>query len=608
MASTILTGNDFLTNSNLALVGQDGNVSINRVRSNDYDVALVSRDAFDFTTGNKSVRFVFSVAPYTTAARPGVFGAGAVGRFASLVDDGTSIEWKGDTFSSPCPGTPDCQTMTKYQCNKYYSADASSSHSIVKTGQCFGTSGDNTHGQLDLTTVETIEGIACGNGFTVIMRNTGVVEVIGNDQGGDIVVPASCVTFDENDRPVSIVAGEDFFVVLKRDGTVVSVGSILTTAFSTIEETIVEMSAGSNFVVLLSLSGQIFSIGGAGANGELTPPSIKALKVSASANRAVILAENGNVYEWGEGLADVQQVQSIPSGSQVIDVIAGESFSMAVLKDRSVVISGSVPAYLSDITGEKSGNAESISEMDDAYDMFPMLRNITGVNIMAGVQEDNLDSTYHKYVAPDNTVKPIVVGRDGFSSVFTGIRGGFKGAIIAKTDNGGDMCFDLRGSEYDPYTATGHLPISTDFITSNAAEKYEVIISFSPFGKMIKFRKVSGEYAQDMPFKHLSVEETGYSAGRVALYVRNAKDFVLDFAEVTDEINASILPADILYRDMDTAVLHTQAAELVVDLADAVETIGDAVTKSSETVRSLNANYKQNLADIFSRLETLEAN
>ncbi len=607
MASTILTGSDFVTNSNSVQVGQDGDVVVDNIRSNDYDVAIVSRDAFDFTTGNKSVRFVFSAAPYTTAARAGIFGAGALGRFAAIVDNGTDVEWKGDTFSSSCPGVPDYTTISAYQSKKFYGVDASSSHTVVKTGQCIGTSGDNTHGQLDVVSPETIEDVACGNGFTVIMRNTGVVELIGDDQGGTITVPASCVTFNENNRPIQVVAGEDFLAVLKRDGSIEASGSITTTNFSALEDTITSISAGSLHVTALALNGTLYGYGD-DTNGQIQVPSIKSLKVTSSVNRNAILAEDGNVYEWGEGISGIQPVSSIPSEAQVIDVIAGESFTIAVLKDRTFVVAGTVPIYLDTISPEKSGGQVSVAEIDDAYDVFPMLRDITGLNIMAGVQEDNLDSSYHKYVAPDSSIKPIIVGRDGSDSIFTGIRGAFKGAIVAKVSNGGDMCFDLRGSDYDPFTSSGHLPISTNFITSDENEKYEVIITFSPFGKIIKFRKLSGEYAQEMPFKHLSIEETGYSAGRVALYLRNAKDFVLDFAEVTDELDAALLPPEILYRDIDTAVLHTKAAEMVVDISDAVETIGDAVKLSSESIRALSANYKSNLSAIFSRLETLEGN
>ena len=607
MASTLLTGSDFVTNSNLVQVGQDGDIVVDNVRSNDYDVAIVSRDAFDFTTGNKSVRFVFSVAPYTTAARAGVFGAGSVGRFAAIVDNGITTEWKGDTFSSACPGAPDCVTLSAYQCTKFYSVDASSTHTVVKTGQCIGTSGDNTNGQLDIASPETVESVACGNGFTAVMRSTGIVELIGDDHDGLIVVPASWTTFNDNTRPIEIVAGEDFIAILKRDGSIEAIGSISTDNFSALSETIVSISAGSLHLVATSLNGSMFGFGD-NTHGQITVPSHKALKVSCSVNRTTMLAEDGSVYEWGESLSGTQTVTSIPAGSQVVDVIAGESFSLAVIKDRTVFVSGTVPAYLADITGNKIGSATSVTEMDDAYDFFPMLRDITGVNILAGVQEDNLDSTYHKYIASDSSVKPIITGRDGYNTVFTGIRGAFKGAILAKVDNGGDMCFDLKGSDYDPFTSTGHLPISTNFITSDVNEKYEIVITFSPFGKIIKFRKLSGEYAQEMPFKHLSVEETGYSAGRVALYLRNAKDFVLDFAEVTDELDAALLPAEIIYRDIDTAVLHTKAAEMVIDIGDAVEAVADISKASAATIRELNSNYKASMSDIFSRLETLEGN
>lgn len=605
MSSILLQGNDFISNSNFVQTDQKGNVVIDSVRSNDYNVAIVSRDAFDFTTGNKSVRFVFSAAPYTTAARKGLYGAGSKGRFAAIVDDGKTVEWKGDTFSSSCQGTPDCTVMSEYDCSRYYSVDASSTHTIVKTGNCIGTSGDNTNKQLDISSPETVESIACGNGFSMILRNTGVVELIGDDKGGDLVVPDSCKDFSENVRPIQVVAGEDFFTVLKRDGSLESVGSIKTDDIK-VEEPIVGISSGDKHILVVSLNGTVYAFGD-NSSKQAENPQKKALKISAASNRSTMLGEDGFVYEWGESISNIQKVTSIPANVQVIDVIAGESFTIAVIKDRTLVISGSLPSYLDDISGEKIGNAKSVEAMDDAYDYFPMLKDITGINIMAGVQEDNLDSSYHLFKAKDGSNKPIVVGRDGYKSIFTGMKGAFKGTILAKIDNGDDMCFDLKGSEYNPFTATGHLPVSSDFITSNAGEKYEVIITFSPFGKVIRFRKTSGEYIQDVPFKYLSVEETGYSSGRVALYLRNAKDFILDYAEVTDEMNAELLPPEIVYRDIDTAVLHTKAAEMVVDISDAVESSSTLAKLSSVSIKKLNEDYKTNLKDIFSRLEKLES-
>jgi len=598
MGSTLLTGNDFVTNSNLAQVTQDGGISIDNTRSGDYDVAIVSRDAFDFTSGNKSVRLVFSASPYTTAARSGLFGAGAAGRFAALVDNGTSVEWKGDTFSSSCEGAPDCLSMSKYQCDKFYGADASSTHSVVKTGTCIGTSGDNTYGQLDILSPETVEMVACGDGYTVVMRVGGAVEMYGDDHSGTIAIPDSCVNFDENDRPISIASGESFVSILKRDGTIETTGSLDTSGINHVS---VAITAGEDYLITTELNGTLHGSG-------TTVPSQKSLKVSSGANRNVMLAEDGKVYQWGSGISGTEEVTSIPAGSQPIDVIAGETFSIVVLKDRSIVVVGTAPAYLDDIVGNKIGDSRSTSSSDDTYDMFPMLRDITGINIMGGIQNDSLDQTYHKYTAADGSVEPIIVGRDGYDTVFTGIRGAIKGAILAKVDNGGDMCFDLKGSDYNPYTATGHMPVSESFITSDENEKYEMIISFGPFGKTLRFRKINGDFAQDAPFKHLSIEETGYSAGRVALYIRNAKDFTLHYAEVTDELDASLLPPEVVYRDMDTALLHTKAAEMVIDISDAVQTVSDLSKKTSETVRALNADYKQKMADIFTRLETLEEN
>jgi hypothetical protein len=607
MASTLLTGNDFVSNTNMVQVGQNGELSVDSARDSDYTVGIVSRDAFDFTSGNKSVRFVFGVSPDTTAARKGVYGKGIPGKFLAVVDNGSIVEWTGDSFDSTCPGAPNCDVLNQYACSTFYHADASSTHSIVKTGQVLGFAGDNSNGQITISTPETVESFACGENFTLVMRLDGTLEFIGDDHDGNISIPTECVTFNENNRPISVVAGEQFIAILTRDGVIHISGDGMAGTIDTDGEPIVQISAGEGHVVALTLSGNIYGEGN-NSFGQSVDQAKKALKISASSNRSAMLCTDGKTYHWGEGISGTEECGSVPADSIIIDVIAGESFTVSVLKDRSIVVSGSTPSYMSDIVSNKIGDKRTATDTNDAYDMFPMLRDITGFNAFFGIQNDMLDQTFQLYTTSNNETKPIVIGRDSYQSVFQGLRGGFKGTILAKVDNMGDVCFDLTGSDYDPFSSSGHLPVSTNFITDDGLEKYEVIVSFGPLGKVIKFRKISGEYWSEMPFKHISIEETGFSAGRVAMYIRNARDFTLYYAEVTDELDTGLLPAEILYRDMDTAVLHTKAAELVVDIADAVETISDGVKKNADTILSLNSDYKTRLSDIFARLEALEGN
>jgi len=604
MASTLLTGNDFVSNSNLAHVGQNGEVTVDVARDNDYTIGIVSRDAFDFTTGNKSARFVFSVAPNTTAARRGIFGAASAGKFIALIDDGQSVEWSGDTFDNACPGTPDCATMNQYACSTFYMADTSSTHSIVKTGQSIGVAGNNDNGEITISSPETVESFGCGNGFTIIMRNDGSVELIGDDHNGDISIPQSAIDFNDTNRPIMVSAGEDFIAILSKDGTVSISGSGYPNTIDSEGIPIVAISAGSSHLAALTLTGGVLFAGDS-SFGQSSDVPFKALKISAGANRTAILGEDGKTYSMGEGVSGIQENTDVPAGSVVVDVIAGDGFTVSVLKTRDFIVSGTSPSYISDMSGKKIGDKRTVNDVSDAYDMFPMLRDITGFNAFFGVQNDQLDQTFNMFTDGVNS-QPVVVGRDGYQSIFQGLRGGFKGTILSKVDDYGDVCFDLTGSEYDPFSSSGHLPVSTEFITSSESEKYEVIVSFGPFGKVIKFRKVNGGYWTEMPFKHISIEETGYQAGRLAIYIRNAKDFVLHYAEVTDELDTALLPPEIVYRDIDTAVLHTKAAELVVDMADAIETVSDGVKKNSDKILELNTNYREKLADIFARLETLE--
>ncbi len=600
MASTILTGSDFVANDDRVQVDGEGRIFVDNISSSDYLVAAVSRDAFDFTTGNKSAKFVFTASPYTPASRRGVYASGEGSRFVYLVNDDSTVSWEGLTLTNTCPGTPDCMALSAMECEYYYGAAVSSSHSIIKTGSCIGTDGANSYGELDVVSPETVKQYAAGLSFTAILRESGLVEVIGDDQAGTIVVPVSISTFDEETKPISIVAGEDFVAVLRRNGVISAFGSISGDDLSGNLSTAI--TAGTDFIIATALDGTMSSFG-----ETFDVPAGKILKVSASSSRAVALLEDGSVVEWGQGLTGFVVVTSNPADSIIIDVMSGDSFSISILNDGTAVISGTAPSYLDPLLAGTSGGLSVNREMSDDYDYFPMLRDKNGINIAFGIQNDAIDGTYHKYVALDSSIKPIITGRDGYDSVFSSMRGAIKGAIVAKVFNGSDMSFDMRGVDFDPFTASGHQPISDTFITSTEEEKYEVIVSFSAFGKSIKYRKVSGEFAQDMPFKHLSIEETGYAQGRLALYIRNANNFILEYCEVTDEMDTGILPAEILYRDIDTAVLHTKAAQLVVDLADSIEAVQTLASKNSDAILTLNSDYKTQLGNITSRLETLEA-
>ena len=152
------------------------------------------------------------------------------------------------------------------------------------------------------------------------------------------------------------------------------------------------------------------------------------------------------------------------------------------------------------------------------------------------------------------------------------------------------------------------MPIGAKFLTDEEGIKLEITIGFSPFGKAVKLRKKGDGYYSDMPFKHLSIQETGYNNSRVAIYIKSASNLKLDFAEVTDEGDFALLPAEVVYRDIDTAILQSKAAEMVTDIADAVEGSIALATETANKLLELNENYKTNLSNVLARIDALEEN
>jgi len=601
MASYVLTGNDFVSNSNSVIANQDGTLNVNSLSMEDFSVGIVSRDSFDLSTGNKSVKFVFRAEPKTLFVRKQKFGSFSESRGAVL-KYGDSTAWSGVNFDSAAQGEPDCLSLSKNECETFYDVDSSETHTIVKTGSTIEVFGDNNSGELDLTSIETIKSIACGNGFTVVMRKDGVVELLGDDKDGNLAVPDSCVNFSDVNTPIKISACNDAYCVLKKDGTVEFVG------YSNIPSNIenvqfVGMSSGSLHTALLSLDGNIM-FATVGEDNAMSNIETDAVKVSCSGSATNFITSESKIMRVDSESSDPYEI--IPSlGVNTIDTIAGPDFSIVVFDDMTIEVIGSSDGYsIPVIDGDKIGWKGSLNVQSDEYDMYPFIKNATNMSIFFGVQNSVPNQNVLLSTDSNGTQVDVIKGTADGKGVFDALGIVAKGAIV-NTNSNSDVYYETRG---DGSIVEGHKNIAKNFITKDENEVYEAVISFSSFGKHVRFRKNIGDSFIEYPVQHLSVMEEGFVSCKPAIYIKNVKNLSIEYVEVTDSVDTGIVPADVIYRDTDTSMLQTKAAQMVEDLVASTEALKDLAIKTSQSVRKLNLDYNEQLDGIFERLNDLESN
>ena len=597
MASSILNGNDFFAKGSMQVTG-DGSIVAESEFNANYSFAVASRGVFAMNGGNKSVRFVFSASPYKAMPLSNKQGDSSSKIFAYINGLKQAIILSDIDASYRTEVTvPDAEAVS-----------VSDTHAVIrKSDGSFVSYGDNTYGQGNLDGIIGVD-MAVGNDFTAILNTDGIVTIIGNDNNGELVVPERIATFDSQDQPIKIDAGDDFIVVLRKDASIDGWGNNESnqTEVPIQSDPIIDISCGNNFALALTLSGLTIAWGddthGQVSNIPLADHGAQYIK--AGVNRAVVINMLGRTHSWGEQIV-VSTDGDVSTDTHAILSIPGDKFIVTSGRNADIVSVGTLPQAILDISGT-IGNLK-ILDIDNAeYENHPMLRQSDALNIIFGIQDENMGPDYDRAIAGDGTIMPIIVGKNGSNNVFTAIHGAVKGVALAKAFENKDVCFELSGTDYDPFSFSGHRPVAEGFVTNDIEQKYEAIVIFSPFGKAIKFRKISGSYANEMPYSVVDLNNVPYDQARIVMYVRGAQDFQLHYVEVTDEIDASLLPAEVLFRDMDTAILQTRAAQSMVDIVETMNSLKKGLIKTSDAIIGMGENHKNKIKGMEERISSLE--
>jgi len=597
MASEILNGNDFFIKGNAQIDG-NGDLVVENEFNEDYSFAIASRDIFAMSGGNKSVRFLFSASPYKSQTLSSKQSSASANRFAFV----------SGTGKATVLGNIDSSYNVEATVLNANSVSVSNTHSIVlkDDGTAVGY-GDNTNGQLDLSGIHDIKDMAAGDGFTAILLIDGSITILGSSAGNVITVPESVSTFDSQDMPISIDAGLNFIAVSRKDATVSAWGNEDSDQLNipTFNEPVVGISCGDLYTLAITVEGSVIGWGDDtyGQIADIPNSAFGAQYIKAGPTRAVAISTAGFTSSWGQGVSTAMEANATDSTVAILSS-PGDGFTLTSGRDGSISLVGTLPQAISDIS-ETVGNQRSLDIQKEEYENHPMLKQTDVMNIIFGIQNEDAGPEFDKAVSQDGTVLPIIVGKNGDSNVFKSLSGAIKGGILAKTTENKDVCYELSGTEFDPFTFSGHRPVAEAFVTNNNEERYEAIVTFSPFGKALKFRKLSGSYANEMPYTVIDLNNVPYERSRVVLYIRGAQDFQLHYAEVTDEIDAALLPAEALFRDTDTAILQTRAAQSMVDIMETMKSLDSTLASTASTLIEMGSNHKSKITELQDRIVAL---
>ena len=173
---------------------------------------------------------------------------------------------------------------------------------------------------------ENINRISASSTNVVYIDNTGAVQGTGDNSNSQIsMLPTS--------GAMKVCEGEGFTIVLKEDGTVVSIG-LLSKYANLIEKwsNIVDIACGNNHVLGLDSKGRIYAVGD-NSNGQCDCDGQKDVsKIYASSTASILLNNDGSLTYTGNFIGS----SSLKNYTNILDIAVSDNI-LAILKaDKTV--------------------------------------------------------------------------------------------------------------------------------------------------------------------------------------------------------------------------------------------------------------------------------
>ena len=175
------------------------------------------------------------------------------------------------------------------------------------------------------------ETISAGNAHTVGLKKDGTVVAVGSTYGGKCNVSGWT-------NIVAVSVGDDHTVGLKRDGTVVAVGRTYSGRSNVSDWTsIVAVSAGNPHTVGLKVDGTVVAVGDNDDNQCDVSDWTDIVAVSAGGDHTVGLKKDGTVVAVGDN--DDNQCD-VSDWTDIVAVSAGNTHTVGLKRDGTVVAAG----------------------------------------------------------------------------------------------------------------------------------------------------------------------------------------------------------------------------------------------------------------------------
>ena len=169
---------------------------------------------------------------------------------------------------------------------------------------------------------------------------------MGLKKNGSVVYAGYFSYIMESEHVIGISKGYDYYVIIKKDGTVESSTSSLVGDGVSLWNDIVAVSAGGSHIVGLKKDGTVVAVGKNGQGmyagfldcGQCDVSSWKEItSISAGDNHTVGLKKNGTVVAVG---SNTFSQCNVSDWKDIVSVATGDTFTVGLKKDGTVVTTG----------------------------------------------------------------------------------------------------------------------------------------------------------------------------------------------------------------------------------------------------------------------------
>ena len=579
MATVKLSANNFFIKGNATIL-DDGTIEFQSYSSDDYSAAIVSKDVFAFNQ-NKSVCFSFRADPFTEIVRkPTVWFDDKKYCFVTKnkewnVNGKVIRKIENENFyvkgSSKYMGLLDGNTLYIYDMTLLTETAKETENPDSKNTQ------KSKQNPIEITQVVDFDVTDDAYAYVAFDENgNNKVFVVSDDPEN----PANDVTKansynDEEKEPTKVAIGKNIAITTLRNGN----------AYSS-EKGIINTEDSYNQIVI--------------SKDKIACVNVHSKLIVKDTSNNTIKEENNvsSVALGSDGTISTIAIDGTTAGKKKypIEIYQSNGKSIIFYRDGSIDNDTELkPLYPFE---------EDVSKLE-SMKLHPILQDNSAFNVLFGVETNNIDNNEVKtYINKSGETTPIIVGGTNGEDNFTTLAKNVKGFYYTKHNKGSDVFFNSKGQNLGDYVVEGANVLPSQLVDFGS-NIYKVVVSFTPFGKAIRvFKEVNGSFVE-IKAKYVSLEEDPFPTGRVALYIRSVSSFRLLEVEVTDELDTTLLPEEILFRDLDMNFLQTKVAESLNKHMLSYESLAKNVEKQTDVLAKVTAEAQAKFKDLEERVKKL---